>query len=118
MEFSLASDLVNAGLVVVLDRWENARIGSSVPKFVERIVKCDHLIVVGTPLYRTKYENSDPTRGFVAAAEGDLIGRRMIGSERAKLSVSDTLAIFRPARRPTRLKVMFVQKPSITFAVF
>jgi len=25
---------------------------------------------------------------------------------------------FRPARRPTRLKVMFVQKPSITFAVF
>ena len=30
MEHSLATDLVNAGLVVVLDRWENARIGSSV----------------------------------------------------------------------------------------
>jgi hypothetical protein len=91
VEYSLASDLVNAGLVVVLDRWENARIGSSVPRFVERIGKCDHVIVVGTPLYRRKYENSDPTRGFVAGAEGDLVGRRMIGSEPEKLSVHPIL---------------------------
>jgi hypothetical protein len=29
--------------------------------------------VVGTPLYRTKYENNDPISGYVAAAEPDLI---------------------------------------------
>lgn len=87
VEHSLASDLVNAGLVVVLDRWENARIGSSVPRFVERAGKCDRVIVVGTPLYQTKYENDEPMGGFVVAAEGDLIGGRMIGSEAEKLSV-------------------------------
>ena len=43
--------------------------------------KCDRVVVVGTPLYRTKYENNDPMGGYVAAAEGDLIGKRMIGTE-------------------------------------
>jgi hypothetical protein len=31
-----------------------------------------------------KYENEKPLRGYVAAAEGDLIGKRMIGNEAGK----------------------------------
>ena len=87
VEKSLATDLQKAGIVVVLDRWENARIGASVPRFVERIGKSDRVVVVGTPLYRKKYDNNEPMRGFVVAAEGDLIGKRMIGTEAQKESV-------------------------------
>ena len=39
VEKSLATDLQKAGIAVVLDRWENARIGASVPRFVERVGK-------------------------------------------------------------------------------
>lgn len=87
VERRLATDLQKAGVAVVLDRWENARIGASVPRFVERVAKSDRVIVVGTPLYRTKYENDEPMRSFVVAAEGDLIGKRMIGTEATKESV-------------------------------
>ena len=52
VERSLAADLQKAGLGVVLDRWENARIGASVPRFVERVGECDLVLVVGTPPYR------------------------------------------------------------------
>ncbi|HVG60677.1 MAG TPA: toll/interleukin-1 receptor domain-containing protein, partial [Hyalangium sp.] len=91
VERSLATDLVKAGVQVVLDRWENSRIGASVPRFVERVAKSDRVIVVGTSLYRKKYENKEPMRGFVAAAEGDLIGQRMIGTEAQKESVLPVL---------------------------
>ena len=91
VEKSLATDLQKAGITVVLDRWENARIGASVPRFVERVGKSDRVIVVGTPLYREKYDNNEPMRGFVAAAEGDLIGTRMIGTEAQKESVLPVL---------------------------
>jgi len=87
VERRLATDLQKAGVGVVLDRWDNARIGASVPRFVERVAKSDRVIVVGTPLYRQKYENDEPMRGYVVAAEGDLIGKRMIGSEAKKESV-------------------------------
>ena len=87
VEKSLATDLQKAGMSVVLDRWENARIGASVPRFVERVGKSERVIVVGTPLYRKKYDNNEPMRGFVVAAEGDLIGKRMIGTEAQKESV-------------------------------
>jgi small GTP-binding protein len=83
----LATDLAKAGVTVLLDRWENARIGASVPRFVDRIASADRVIVVGTGLYRTKYENDQPMGEFVLAAEGDLIGNRMIGSENRKLTV-------------------------------
>src|SRR6185295_14375658 len=49
------------------------------------------MVVVGTPLYREEYENGDPMRGFVVAAEGDLIGKRLIGSEAGKLNVLPVL---------------------------
>lgn len=91
VERKLATDLQKAGITVLLDRWENSRIGASVPRFVERVDKVDQVIVVGTSLYRKKYENDEPMRGFVAAAEGDLIGKRMIGTEEEKESVLPVL---------------------------
>ena len=81
VERQLATDLQKAGLDVLLDRWENAKVGKSVPRFVERIAKCDRVVVVGTPLYRRKYDNDEAMGGFVVAAEGALIGKRMIGTE-------------------------------------
>jgi len=91
VEQRLATDLQKAGIAVVLDRWENARIGSSVPRFVERVGRADRVIVVGTSLYREKYDNNKPMRSFVVAAEGDLIGKRMIGAEVEKESVLPVL---------------------------
>jgi hypothetical protein len=76
---------------------------------VERIAKVDRVIVVGTPRYRIKYENAArrqpsatgasppgdlhvvPTRAFVVAAEGDLIAKRMLGSEADKESILPVL---------------------------
>jgi len=92
VEHELAADLCKAGITVLLDRWENARIGASVPRFVERIADAQRVIVVGTPRYRTKYDNHQPMgAAFVVAAEGDLIGKRMIGSEAEKESVLPVL---------------------------
>ncbi len=91
VEKLLATDLQKAGITVVLDRWDNARIGASVPRFVERVAKSDRVIVIGTKLYQTKYENNEPMRSFVVAAEGDLIGKRMIGTEAQKESVLPVL---------------------------
>jgi hypothetical protein len=54
---------------------------------VERVAKSGRVIVVGTPLYKEKYENESPMGSFVLAAEGDLIGKRMIGTEAQKESV-------------------------------
>ncbi|MFI7602081.1 TIR domain-containing protein [Actinoplanes sp. NPDC049681] len=97
VERELATDLAKAGIAVILDRWENARIGASVPRFVERIATADLVIVVGSPLYREKYENREHMGGFVAAAEGDLIGNRMIGTEERKETVLPILAEGTPA---------------------
>lgn len=91
VERNLAMDLQKAGINVILDQWENSRVGASVPRFVERIEKADRVIVVGTPLYRKKFDNSKPMRSFVIAAEGDLIGKRMIGTEAEKESVFPVL---------------------------
>lgn len=87
----LANDLVKAGIVVILDRWENARVGASVSRFVDRVATVDRTIVVGTPLYRAKYENRAPMGGYVLSAEADLVGTRMLGSEREKESILPVL---------------------------
>jgi GTPase SAR1 family protein len=86
VEKSLAADLQKAGLGVVLDRW-TMQVGMSVPRFVEQIQKCDRVIVVGTPEYRKKYDNQDTSKGFVVAAEVDLISGRMLGTEAEKETV-------------------------------
>jgi hypothetical protein len=91
VEKHLAADLAKAGVDVLLDRWDNSRIGSSVVRFVERVRAAGKVIVVGTPLYRTKYDNDRPTGGYVVAAEGDLIGVRLIRSESSKQSVLPVL---------------------------
>jgi hypothetical protein len=49
------------------------------------------VVVVGTPLYRTKYNNDTPMGGFVVAAEGDLIGHRLTGTESRKRTVLPVL---------------------------
>lgn len=83
----LATDLAKAGITVILDRWENGRIGASVPRFIERVHAADRVVVVGTPLYRRKYDNREAIGGFVLAAEADLISMRMIGGESRKETV-------------------------------
>jgi GTPase SAR1 family protein len=87
VERTLATDLQKAGITVVLDRWENARVGASISRFIERIEKVDKVIVVGTELYRKKYDNKDPTAGYVVAAEVDLISNRLMGTEEEKETV-------------------------------
>jgi TIR domain len=91
VERNLATDLQKAGIDVVLDRWENAKIGASVSRFVERLEKCDQIIVVGTPLYREKYENKDTSTGYVVAAEVDMISNRLLGTEAQKETVLPVL---------------------------
>jgi hypothetical protein len=54
---------------------------------VERIEKSDRIVMVGTRPYRWKYENKDPTTGYVVAAEVDLINHRLLGTEQQKQSV-------------------------------
>jgi small GTP-binding protein domain len=87
VEKRLATDLQKAGIEVLLDRWENSRIGASVARFVERIEKSDRIVMVGTPLYRRKYENKDTDTGYVVAAEVELINNRLLGTEPQKESV-------------------------------
>ena len=91
VERSLATDLQKAGLRVLLDRWENSRIGASVARFVERIEECDYLIVVGTPLYRQKAKNAASEKGSVVAAEWELAGLRLLAAESDKKTVMPVL---------------------------
>jgi hypothetical protein len=87
VEKRLATDLQKAGISVVLDRWENNRIGSSIMRFVERIEECEHVIVIGTPLYRQKAKNVASAKGSVVAGEWDLAGIRMLAAEDQKRTV-------------------------------
>jgi small GTP-binding protein len=87
VEKRLAMDLQKAGIDVVLDRWHNAQIGASVARFLERIEKSDRIVMIGTPLYRRKYENKDTGTGYVVAAEVDLIANRLLGTEAQKETV-------------------------------
>jgi hypothetical protein len=87
VEKRLATDLLKAGINVVLDRWHNAQIGANVARFIERIEKSDRIVMVGTSLYRRKYENKDTSTGYVVAAEVDLIVNRLLGTETQKESV-------------------------------
>jgi hypothetical protein len=91
VEKSLATDLQKAGIDVILDRWHNTKIGKSVPRFVDRVATSDRVVVVGTPLYRRKYDNREPMGPFVLAAEGDMIGDRMLGTETEKECVLPVL---------------------------
>ena len=93
VEKRLATDLQKAGIVVVLNSWDNSPIGSNVARFVERLEKIDWIVTVGTPLYRRKHENKDTSTGtgYVVAAEVDLINLRLLGSEPKKRTVLPVL---------------------------
>jgi GTPase SAR1 family protein len=80
-------DLRKAGLTVLFDRRSNAKFGSSIPRFIDQISRCDRILVVGTPLYLKKYENRMSETGSVVAAEMDLVSDRMLGTEADKESV-------------------------------
>src|SRR5262249_17333137 len=79
------------GIDVLLDRWHNAQIGSSVMRFIQRIERCGRVIVVGTPLYQQKALNLAFAKGSVAAAEWDLAGIRMLETEGQKRTVLPVL---------------------------
>jgi hypothetical protein len=87
----LAYDLQKAGISVLLDSWYNAQVGASVARFIERIESCDRIIMVGTPLYRRKFDNKDTSTGYVVAAEVDLISTRLFGTESQKQSILPVL---------------------------
>lgn len=87
----LAEDLRKADIDVVLDQWENPAIGSNVARFISRIATSDFIVVVGTPSYLGKYENTLSPHGNVVAAEGDLINLRLTGTEAQKASVLPVL---------------------------
>jgi small GTP-binding protein len=92
VEKRLATDLQNAGVEVILDRWDNAEIGSSVTRFVELLGDTETFaVVVGTPLYLEKYKNKDRKKGTVVAAEGGLIMFRYLGTEPMKATVLPVL---------------------------
>jgi hypothetical protein len=90
VQYSLAEDLAKAGIQIILDRWD-LRPGTNLARFIERVLEADRVVVVGTPSYRSKYVNNEPMRGFGVAAEGDLIGARIIGTDQQKLSVLPAL---------------------------
>lgn len=78
IERNLATDLRNADIHVVLDRWHNPP-GGSISRFVERIESTDFAILVGTQRMLTKYgaKDSDP----IIAAELRLINSRLMKRE-------------------------------------
>lgn len=91
VEKRLARDLQKAGINVLLDKWENIRVGSSIMRFVEQIEECHQVVVIGTPLYRQKAKNLASTKGSVVAAEWDLAGIRMLSTEAQKQTVLPVL---------------------------
>lgn len=74
---AMAKDLENAGIEVILDQKDNPQIGANVSRFISRIEQSDFVIVIGTPLYKQKYENEASESGSVVAAEVNLINLRL-----------------------------------------
>ena len=93
VEKTLARDLENAGIAILLDRWDNAAVGKNVSRFISQLENPETwVVVVGTPLYRKKYENKLSKTGSVVAAEVDLINLRLTtGTEQQKESVLPVL---------------------------
>ena len=83
----LATDIQKADVEVVLDRTDNAHIGANVARFISRIPETEFIVVVGTPLYRRKYENKLSSTGSIVAAEVDLIQQRLTATEDEKNTV-------------------------------
>jgi len=83
---TLATDLRNAGVDVLFDKWKLLP-GYSLLRFVGEIKESDFIAVIGTPLYKQKYDNSSTDKGTIVAAEMDVIGARLMGTEGQKCTV-------------------------------
>lgn len=83
----LAVDILDAGIEVILDDWDNSSLGSSVSRFISHIETANFIVVVGTPLFKEKYLNKVSATGSVVAAEVDLITQRLIRTEEEKSTV-------------------------------
>jgi hypothetical protein len=83
----LADELQRAGVSVIFDRKDNSRVGMSLPRFMERLLNCDFVAVVGTPNYAEKAANASSPRGTNLASEMDLINQLLTGSENDKRRV-------------------------------
>jgi small GTP-binding protein len=85
---TLAKDLRDSGIGVVLDRWHNPP-GGSITEFVERIESSDYVVAVGSPEYLKKYAAKDEDR--VVGAEFRLIGTRLRMREEVRRRVIPAL---------------------------
>jgi hypothetical protein len=110
----LANDLSDAGISVILDLWDNREAGSSISRFISRISEVDYVVIVGTPAYRSKYENKVSEAGNIVAAEMDLINVRLTGTEPAKRSV---LPIVRSGIRQEVLPPLLSDRVALDFSV-
>lgn len=90
VEHSLVADLQKAGFDVVFDKWHNLP-ASSFGRYIDRMEKADCIIVIGTNAYRQKYDNEDPEKGTVVAAECAYINARMRGPEKKKETIIPVL---------------------------
>lgn len=103
VEDVLVADLRKAEVDVVLDRRDNAAVGSSIGRFVERVDDVGWVVVVGNEDYLAKHQNRVSSAGSVVAAEMDLVNRRLLGTEERKLTV---LPVLRSGTAETALPVL------------
>jgi hypothetical protein len=73
----LALDLKEAGIEVDFDALDNAGIGDSVTGFVQRVLTSEFVIVIGTPLYLARCEDTGSERKHFVADEYKLIQQRL-----------------------------------------
>jgi hypothetical protein len=83
----LANHLRSAGIDATLDRWDNPNIGKSAEPFLRSINSSEFILVVGTPLYRQKYETRLASTGSMVHDEIELINQRLLGTEAQKSTV-------------------------------
>jgi len=81
-----ADDLRTAGIDPLLDRRSEIVIDANA-RLLNHIPECNIVIVVGTPLYRRKYDDKLTTAGSVVAAELYLINMRLMSTEVRKRTV-------------------------------
>jgi WD40 repeat protein len=83
----LADYLGDAGIDALLDQWDNPDIGQSNEQFLKQIADSEFILVVGTPLYRQKFDGKLSTTGSFVSDEVDIINKRLNGTEQERASV-------------------------------
>jgi hypothetical protein len=83
----LADYLGDAGIDALLDQWDNPDIGQSNEQFLKQIADSEFILVVGTPLYRQKFDGKLSTTGSFVSDEVDLINKRLNATKQERASV-------------------------------